>query len=84
MVAPKPVEFVGQNGVLGPPKGMTDEECGSLPILQNGDTIVSCWKIPFWQRIKLLWTGVVWLGVLSRGMPPVWIVVDNPVTVEAE
>lgn len=31
---------------------------------------VSCWKIPFWQRIKLVFHGNIWLYALSGSMQP--------------
>ena len=60
---------------LAKPHNMTDEECGSLWVhrTERGECI-SLWKIPFWKRVKLLFHGHVWLGVLSgHSQPPVWL-----------
>lgn len=54
---------------------MTDEECSSLNIFQTPDgACISCWTAPFWQRVKFLFHGKIWLGVLSgQTQPPVWL-----------
>lgn len=31
--------------------------------------IVSCWKLTVWERIKLLFTGRVWVQLLTFGNP---------------
>ena len=70
----KQIHFKESNKDLLKPKGMTDKECGSLPIYTDGKTCVSCWKIPFWKRVKLLFHGNIWLGVMSgQTQPPVWM-----------
>lgn len=40
-----PTAFEGQNGILGKPENMTDEECGGLPIARVENGIVSCWQL---------------------------------------
>lgn len=75
----KPIEFKGQTIVLQKPANMTDEECSPLAILQLDNTCISCWKMTWRERIKALFTGVVWLGVLSgRTQPPVYVTIDRP------
>lgn len=76
----KLTNFPEQTIVLSKPQGMTDEECGSLAILQqeNG-CCISCWKMDWSERIKALLTGVVWVGVLSgRTQPPIFAAVHKP------
>lgn len=76
----KPIEFKEANKVLNKPESMTDEECRNLSVYTNGKQCVSCWKVPFWKRVKMLFHGKVWLGVLSgQTQPPVWVDVDNTV-----
>lgn len=71
----KPLKFKEATIELKKPQSMTDEECGSLWIYQSekGECI-SCWSISFWQRLKFLFHGRLWLGVLSgKTQPPVWL-----------
>ena len=75
----KPISFKGQEIELRRPPGMTEEECGPLPIVRLGETCVSCWKMDWRERLKALFTGVVWVGVLSgRTQPPIYAAVDRP------
>lgn len=69
---PKP--FPESNRDLLKPDGMTDEECGPLPVFTDGETCVSCWRPTWRERLSILLFGRVWLGVLSGGtQPPVWL-----------
>jgi len=77
----KPIKFPEATKDLLKPKGMTDEECGSLPVW-NGDEkqCISCWKMTPKERIKALIFGRVWLGVLSgQTQPPVWMDIKKTV-----
>ena len=75
----KPIQFTGQTIVLQKPSNMTDEECSPLAILQANDTCISCWQMTLRERIKVLFTGVIWLGVLSgKTQPPVFVEVNRP------
>ena len=71
----KPSNFKQSNLLLTKPKGMTDEECGNLPVYksENG-LIISLWKTSFWSRLKFLFHGNLWLGVHGGStQPPVWL-----------
>lgn len=71
----KPIYFKESTIELKKPASMTDDECGSLYIYnsENGECI-SCWSVSFWSRLKFLFHGKIWLGVLSgKTQPPVWI-----------
>lgn len=76
----KPIKFKGQNKELGKPDSMTDEECGSLPVFNNGIQSISCWQCEsFIERIKFLLTGKMWLGVyFGLTQPPVYLSVHKP------
>lgn len=74
----KPIDFKESTKVLGRPSTMTAEECGSLPVWSDGRQCVSCWKPSFRERLKILFSGKVWLGVLSMGsQPPVYVTADS-------
>lgn len=71
-----PIEFKEATVELKKPADMTDEECSSLWIYRHeGEhTCISLWTAPFWQRVKFLFHGRVWLGVRSgTTQPPVWL-----------
>jgi hypothetical protein len=70
----KPIDFPQSTKVLQKPSEMTDKECSPLPVWSDGKQCVSCWKTSFIERLKILFTGKVWLGVMS-GMtqPPVFV-----------
>jgi len=82
----KPIDFKNRNKILKAPNGSDDVK--DLPVLyieapnlDYGDytyNIVSCWKINIWDRLKLLFTGVVWLNVHHSGQPPVSLHVKKP------
>lgn len=31
--------------------------------------VISCWKLSLWERIRILFTGVLWLRQLTFGQP---------------
>ncbi len=70
----KPKEFKESNKVLGKPESMTDDECGSLHIHNAEGQCISKWKAPLWDRVKFLFHGTVWIGILSgETQPPIWL-----------
>lgn len=70
----KPIDFPQSTKVLQRPSIMTDEECQSLHVWNDGKQCVSCWKPTIAERIKILFGGNVWLGVLSgKSQPPVFV-----------
>lgn len=70
----KPIDFPQSTKVLQRPSTMTENECSSLPVWSDGKQCVSCWKPSFIERLKILFTGKVWIGVLSGNtQPPIFI-----------
>ena len=68
----RPIKFREQTRVLLKPSGMTDEECKSLPVYTDGNRCVSCWRLSFFERIRVLFSGTIWLIVHSgKTQPPV-------------
>jgi hypothetical protein len=69
----EPIEFDGQNKELQKPHGMTDEECMPLPVHVSNDHVVSCWKARLWERIVFLFTGNLWIWIMtgSGTQPPI-------------
>lgn len=71
----RPINFKEANVELKKPSSMTDEECSSLHIHQTQDgQCISLWTVPFFERLKFLFHGKIWLGVCSgKTQPPVWL-----------
>ena len=69
----RPVAFSEATKTLGPPPGVSDEDCGILPVWTDGEITTSCWRMGFGERIRLLSTGRLWLSVWIGGgtQPPV-------------
>jgi len=65
----EPVIFPQVNGTL---HGNRDTR--ELPVCRTVENnTVSCWEIPLWKRVKLLWSGRVYLVVKGPTHPPLWI-----------
>lgn len=77
----KPIEFEGNNTLYTKPEGMSDEECGSLPTHQEGNSIISCWELSEEDLKKVLVEKKIWLGVLSPVQPPVFLSAQEPLQV---
>ena len=76
----KPIKFKEANKNLIKPESMTDDECGSLWVFNDGRQCISCWNMTFRQRIKALIWGRVWLSVMSgQTQPPVWVDCDKTI-----
>lgn len=74
----KPINFQQSTKVLQRPSEMTEKECLPLPVWNDGKQCISCWKPTLVERLKILLTGKVWLGVLSgTTQPPVFISGEN-------
>lgn len=64
----KPIEFREQNVVFA----KNQLEYKPLPALHLHDadgTVISCWGLSFRERIRVLFTGKIWVGLLSFGKP---------------
>lgn len=81
----EPIKFKEANKNLGRPSNMTEEECKSLWVYNDGYGCISCWKMTFRQRLSALFFGKIWLSVLSgKTQPPVWIGCAKNLFVKAE
>jgi len=70
----RPVPFCESNGTLTAPVGMKD--CGDLPVHRDGAHCISCWQLSAAERLRLLFTGRVWLWVFAGSTHP-------PIAIEA-
>jgi len=74
----KPVRFDEANKNLTKPADMSDEECSSLPVFNDGTVCVSCWELSDDDKKQLLETGKLWLSVHSGvTQPPVLLTVNK-------
>nr|DAK90139.1 MAG TPA: hypothetical protein [Caudoviricetes sp.] len=81
MATLKPINFKLANRKLYAPS----VEKIPLPGWTNGVQCVSCWKCSFLDRLKILFTGRVWAGIMSgRTQPPMWIAADYPFVEDSE
>lgn len=72
----KPIKFKGQNTVFTAAPGNL---ALPLPALRTSDChVVSCWKMTFSDRIRTLFTGIVWLCVNGERPQPATITTDRP------
>lgn len=71
-------EFPEQNFKFIRPAGMTEEECGDLPVYMDGQEIVSCWELSGEELDEVKRTGCVWLMVFGQITPPVCVLGVTP------
>lgn len=75
-----PSDFEYQTKVLAKPNGMTDEECGPLPVFSDGSQCISLWKMSWRERLSALIFGKVWLWVYSgQTQPPVALLASREI-----
>lgn len=72
----KPIEFSEQNIVWA----KNQKEYQALPAFTDERQTVSCWKLNWYERLKLLITGNLWLHQMNFGeaLQPQYITVDKP------
>lgn len=62
----EPIKFKEQTCVYA----KNQDEYGDLPVKKYKDGMcVSCWRLSFIERIKILFTGKIWLSLLSFNKP---------------
>lgn len=73
----KPITFKGVNVLYG----RNQQEYIPLPTFKSPDGIVvSCWKLGIYERIKVLFTGRIWVQQMTfdAKLQPQKVGVDNP------
>lgn len=74
----KPIEFKEQNIVFA----KDQPEYQPLPAFKNDSPsgeVISCWQLSFKERVKILFTGKLWVSLLSFSKPltPVFFTVNK-------
>ena len=65
----KPIKFKHQNTIYAE-KQSEYQSLPSLKIEGPEGYVVSCWKMSFIERIKVLFTGKIWMSLMSFNKPP--------------
>lgn len=74
-----PISFKEQTKILNKPEGMTDKECSPLPVWNDSQRCISCWKGNLKERLLFLFTGKIWLHVwYGQTQPPVRVDIESP------
>ena len=69
-----PIKFPESTKDLQKPAGMTDEQCGPLPVYSDGKVCLSYWGMAWRERLSLLLHGRIWLWVwMGSSQPPVML-----------
>jgi len=64
----KPIEFKHQNVAFA--KNQPEyENLPALKIDSSEGEVISCWKLSFKERIKVLFTGKIWMSLMSFNKP---------------
>jgi len=76
----QPVKFKEVNKNLKKPSNMTDAECSALPVFSGEGQCISKWSLTPFERVKVLFTGKIWLSVITGTgtQPPVWLSAKYP------
>jgi hypothetical protein len=80
----KPIKFRGMNVTFAE----NQPEYLPLPALvadmeNGGQNVISCWKLTWWERITVLFTGVMWINSLKfdHALQPVLPETTRPFTI---
>jgi hypothetical protein len=78
-----PSHFKEANGMLGGGPASTygtGDDVVDLPVHRADGQIISCWRLSWFDRVRVLVTGRVWLHVLARTThSPVKLATEFPV-----
>jgi len=66
-----PTDFAEANLLLVGPEGRDD--IIPLPVRRTDDSVVSRWELSAEEVREIAETGVVWLSVIGRTAPPVYV-----------
>ena len=64
----KPIKFKGSNVVFG----KDQDEYQPLPAFKNESPqgeVITCWELTFNERIRVLFTGKIWMSIMSFNKP---------------
>lgn len=72
----KPIEFPEMTAVAAKDQPQYEP----LPMFRDPVNTVSCWKMTLWERVRFLFSGIIWLVVKDFGGPiaPVLLTTERP------
>jgi hypothetical protein len=73
----KIIKFKGHNCIYAEDQ----KEYLPLPALRTEDgQVISCWKLSFLERFKVLFTGIIWVSLLTfnRSLQPLIVEAKRP------
>ena len=75
----KPIDFPESNTVWrGWPEDGNHAAVLDLPAWRGNNFSISCWRLSWRERLRVLFTGRAWLRVAAKQHPPVHISGLNP------
>ena len=60
-----PVDFEQSTALLAE----NQPEYLTLPVYEDHVEVISCWKLTFMERLRILWAGRLWIRQLTFGNP---------------
>jgi hypothetical protein len=64
----KPVKFKHQNIVFAEDQPQY-QPLPALKIESDTGEVISCWRLGFWERLRILFLGRIWLSLMSFNKP---------------
>ena len=70
----KPIKFPEQNCVYAENQpellvNLTDAAFYKQIDSEGIERVVACWKLSFWERVRILFTGKLWSSLMTFGKP---------------
>ena len=63
----EPIKFIEMTGIAAEHQ----DEYKNLPMFRDEENIISCWKMTWRERFRVLFTGVVWLYLKQYHTQPI-------------
>lgn len=79
----EPINFEGVNVTFA----KDQPEYLPLPAYRSSDgEVICCWKASLWERIKMLFTGRIWIGILTfnQKLQPILVSADKLIEYQQE
>ena len=61
----KPINFKESKEIHRLPFMQGQERQTEVPVMRGDGYLISCWTCSFWQRLKFLFHGKIWMGTTA-------------------